>query len=112
MIVKLKKKLAEEYKDLTGGQNYVVIGIEADEFRVLNDHGRPYLYPPRIFEMTDPHEPSEWISETGEDGERYAYPPQLNSVGFFEDYFDSRADAVKTFWQVVNQQLAVAAEAA
>jgi hypothetical protein len=36
MIVKLKKKNAR-YRDLTFGQPYVVIGIEADDLRILND---------------------------------------------------------------------------
>ena len=44
MIVKLKKRIAS-YPDLTLGQPYVVIGIEADDLRILNDVGRPFLYP-------------------------------------------------------------------
>lgn len=36
-------------------------------------------------------------------------PPLLNEVGFFEDFFDGRRRAVATFWQVVNQRLALAA---
>ena len=42
MIVKLKKRNLR-YRDLTFGQPYVLIGIEADELRILNDAGRPYL---------------------------------------------------------------------
>ncbi len=56
MIVELQRKF-DEYKDLTPGQPYVVIGVEADDFRLLNDHGRPYLYPHRLFEVVDPREP-------------------------------------------------------
>jgi len=41
MIVKLKKK-DSRYPHLTLGQAYVVIGIEADELRILNDAGRPF----------------------------------------------------------------------
>ncbi len=67
MIVKLQRKF-DEYKDLTPDQPYVVIGIEADDFRLLNDHGRPYLYPHGLFEGVDPREPSDWIKEIGEDG--------------------------------------------
>lgn len=107
MIVKLKKN-EPEYPDLTFGQPYVVIGIEADDLRILNDRGRPYLYPPELFDVVDPHEPADWESEVGEDGERYAYPPSLNRVGFFEDFFDGQRQAVTTFWQVVNQRLALA----
>jgi hypothetical protein len=105
MIVKLKKKNAR-YRDLTFGQPYVVIGIEADELRLLNDAGRPFLYPPDLFSLVDHREPVDWVTEFGDDGERYSYPPPLNKSGFFEDFFDQKAKAVATFWRVVNQRLA------
>ena len=105
MIVKLKKKSAR-YRDLTFGQPYVVIGIEADELRLLNDAGRPFLYPPNLFSLVDSQEPVDWVTEFGDDGERYSYPPSLNESGFFEDFFDEKAKAVATFWRAVNQRLA------
>jgi|ERR1041384_1062442 hypothetical protein len=105
MIVKLKKKNAV-YRDLTPGQPYVVIGIEADDFRILNDAGRPFLYPPKIFSIVDKDEPKDWVTEFGDDRERYSYPPSLNKPGFFEDFFDQKRKAVVTFWRVVNQRLA------
>lgn len=52
MIVKLKKKNSG-YRDLTFGQSYVVIGVEADDLRILNDAGRPFLYPRNLFSMID-----------------------------------------------------------
>ena len=105
MIVKLRRKTTR-YADLTSGQCYAVIGIEADDFRLLNDRGQPYLYPSQLFDVVDASEPEDWLTEFGEDGERYAYPPPLNTCGFFEDFFDARKEAVATFWQVVNQRLA------
>jgi len=111
MIVKLNKK-NKDYPDLTPELHYVVIGIEADEFRILNDRGRPYLYPPKIFDLIDQRESRDWITEIGQDGEKYAYPPPFNSIGFFEDFFDGEEKAVTTFWRTVNQQLAVGVEAA
>jgi hypothetical protein len=105
MIVKLRRKNAR-YRDLTPGQPYVVIGIEADELRILNDAGRPYLYSPNLFRVLNHHEPTDWVSEFGEEGERYAYPMSLNKPGFFEDFFDGKPKAVATFWRVVNQRLA------
>jgi len=105
MIVKLKKRKSR-YRDLTLGQPYVVIGIEADHLRILNDAGRPFLYPPDLFSLIDPKEPGDWITELGDDGERYSYPPPLNKSGFFEDFFDQKTKAVATFWHVVNQRLA------
>lgn len=111
MIVKLRGR-HPRYRDLTPGQPYVVIGIEGDEFRLLNDAGRPYLYSPGLFRVLDPREPGDWVTEFGEEGERYSYPPPLNDAGFFEDFFDDKPKAVRTFWRVVNQRLATVAEVA
>jgi hypothetical protein len=99
------------YPDLTPHQNYVVIGIEADDLRILNDQGRPYLYPSRLFEVVSSYEPNDWVTELGDDGERYAYPAPLNGRGFFEDFFDDKKEAVAAFWQIVNQRLATASVA-
>jgi hypothetical protein len=104
MIVKLKKK-NPRYPDLTFGQTYAVIGIEAGHLRVLNDAGRPFLYPPSLFSLVDPRKPGDWMTEVGADGERYSYPAPLNKSGFFEDFFDEKAKAVTAFWRVVNQRL-------
>jgi hypothetical protein len=108
MIVQLRAPRAE-YPDLTAGEPYVVIGIEADDYRILNDQGRPYLYPASLFDVIDAREPRDWVSETGDDGERYAYPRPLNGTGFFEDFFDADRAAVRTFWRAVNERLAVSA---
>ena len=108
MIVKLKEK-NPEYPDLTPGQPYFIIGIEADDYRILNDSGKPYLYPAHLFEVIDPQEPSIWTTEYGEDGERYSYPPVLNEAGFFEDYFDGENEARSKFWHIINTRLSEAA---
>jgi hypothetical protein len=105
MIVKLKKP-DTRYRDLTSGQLYDVIGIEADELRIINNAGRPFLYPPDLFSLVDAREPLDWVTEFGDDGERYSYPPLLNRLGFFEDFFDQKAKAVETFWRVLNHRLA------
>ncbi len=105
MIVKLRRRSARR-PDLTLRQPYVVIGIEGDDYRILNDAGRPYLYPCGLFAVLDAREPGDWVSEIGEDGERYAYPAPLNDPGFFEDFFDDKSKAVRTFWRVVNERLA------
>jgi len=107
MIVKLNEK-NENYMDLSTEQLYVVIGIEADDYRIINNNGRPFLYPHEIFEVHDFHEPDDWIKDVGDDGERYAYPESLNSPGFFEDFFDGDEKTVSKFWKVLNQRLALA----
>jgi hypothetical protein len=108
MIVKLKERMSD-YPDLSPEEPYFVIGIEADDFRILNDCGKPYLYPSRLFEIVDSREPSIWISEYGDDGERYSYPPALHEPGFFEDYFDGKSEALSKFWHTINKGLSDAA---
>jgi len=46
MIVKLKEK-NPEYPDLSPNQPYFIIGIEADDYRLLNER---YSYPPVLKE--------------------------------------------------------------
>jgi len=108
---KLKKRNTR-YRNLTFGQLYLVIGIEADEFRILNDAGRPFLYPPTLFSVLDSRKPGDWVTEIGDDGERYSYPPPLNKPGFFEDFFDQKTKAVATFRRIVNRRLAASSEVA
>ncbi len=107
MIVELKQASAE-YPDLSPGQPYLVIGIEADDYRLLNDRGQPYLYPHVLFLLIDATEPADWACELGGDGERYAYPPGLNAAGFFEDFFEGDPGAVQIFWQAINGHLTAA----
>ncbi|MBB1126447.1 hypothetical protein [Thiospirillum jenense] len=94
---------------MSEGRQYFVLGIEADAYRILNDSGNPYLYEPALFDVIDNREANDWITEFGEEGERYAYPPLLNVSGFFEDYFDRKPEQISIFWSVVNQHLARAA---
>jgi hypothetical protein len=107
MIVELLQ-LDSNHPHLSTGQRYVVIGIEADYLRVLNDWGEPCLYPPELFSVVDAKEPELWISETGDEGERYAYPPEFFRPGFFEDLFDRKEEAMKIFWQTINRGLTAA----
>lgn len=50
MIVKLKKPKTR-YQDLTSRQLYDVIGIEADQLRIINNGGSPFLYPSYLFSL-------------------------------------------------------------
>jgi len=108
MIVKLKSN-NPSYADLSEDQPYFVIGIEADDYRILNDAGKQYLYPPELFDVLDSSEPKDWVTDIGDDGERYSYPKPLNENGFFEDFFDHKCEQISIFWHVVNQRLSDAA---
>jgi len=108
MIVRLKSSTSE-YPDLSADQPYFVIGIEADDYWLLNDAGDPYLYPHALFDVTDARQPPDWVTEFGEDGEQYSYPVPLNRIGFFEDFFDHKPEQRSLFWHVLNRTIAKAA---
>lgn len=90
------------------GQLYEVLGIEADYYRILTDpinpifSNEPVLYEPDIFNIIDPIEPSFWVSELGETGERYAYPINWFKRNFFEDYHNDVETVKKQFWKDVE----------
>jgi hypothetical protein len=81
------------FDDLTPGNTYRVIGIEVDDYRLVNDEGMPYLYPKNIFQVVDGHEPEDWQTVYGDGGERYSYPKELSEPGFFEDVMDGNHKA-------------------
>lgn len=94
----------EVANDLTVGGVYEVIGIEAGNYRILDDTGRPYLFEPEMFQVVDPSRPSHWVSEW-DDGVEYAYAPELNEPGFFEDYFDHKPSARRAFHRYLNRHM-------
>jgi hypothetical protein len=108
MIVCLKSP-NPQYPDLSATQAYFVIGIEAGDYRILNDSGKPYLYPADLFDVLDTRRPQDWVTEFGAEGEEYAYPRSLSQPGFFEDFFDHKPEQISTFWHVLNQTLSKAA---
>src|SRR4051794_20555949 len=75
-------------------REYMVLGIEAGDYRLLDDDVEPVLFDPACFEVIDPMEPAFWVSEFGEEGERYAYPPGWGVPGFFEGWHD-RVEVVR-----------------
>lgn len=104
MIVQFKSR-DPHYSELSEGQAYFVIGIEADDYRILNDSGKPYLYPSDQFVIVDARVPDDWVTDFGDDGERYSYPAKLNQAGFFEDFFEHKPEQISIFWHAVNQRL-------
>jgi hypothetical protein len=94
--VGFREEFAEQYRDLTPGNRYRVLGIEADQYRILSDEGRPYLYPPELFDIVDASRPADWVVTVSDD-QTYAYPVELGRPGFFEAYFDNDPAAIRAF---------------
>lgn len=105
MKVVLRNSVAPDGRNLwslTVGREYTVLGIECDDYRLMADTSEPLLFPPECFELVDPSEPDFWVSEVGDDGERYAYPPGWGVSGFFEAWHDR----MKLVRRVFAEQLA------
>ncbi len=103
MIVKfIKNRDPEdgyEIENLTTNKEYEVIGIEADYYRIIDEKNEPILFSPDCFEIVDNDKPPFWVTEIGEDGEEYSYPPKWNEIGFFEDFFDYVKNVKDQFWK-------------
>ncbi len=105
MIVKLIKKTGDDGRilSLTINREYEVLGIEADNYRILDDENNlpygndPVLFEPECFRIIDSTEPDFWICYFGEEEERYCYPIEWNKIGFFEDYHDGNELVRKIF---------------
>jgi len=106
MKIKLRKdysRITQHKHRLSPDKIYTVIGIEADNYRVIDDAEEPVLFSPKLFEVVDAQEPDDWVTEYGTEGERYSYPPQLASAGFFEDFFDGDQEVKQVFWNYVKK---------
>jgi hypothetical protein len=82
---------------LAVGNTYEVIGIEADDYRIVDDENEPIIFDRACFDVVDSSEPAFWVSMI-DDGVQYAYPPEWMRAGFFEDYFDYDEDVRREFW--------------
>ncbi|MBX9653482.1 hypothetical protein K2Y11_07655 [bacterium] len=87
---------------VTRGKEYIVVGIEGDFYRVLNDYNEPSLVEKEYVDVLDPEVPKDWISIEDEDGEIYADPPGLGGPGFYEDYFDDKEYAIDRFQAYID----------
>jgi hypothetical protein len=96
--------------EFTPGAAYEVIGIEAGDFRVIDDSGAPILAPPSLFEVADPARPAQWKS-WHQDGAEYAYAPELARPGFFEDFHEREPSAVREFHRYINRHLRLSSAA-
>jgi hypothetical protein len=88
------------HPSLTIGKTYTVVGISDTWLRLIDDYGEPVLFEPDVFDVIDDSIPDTWIFEYfTEDGETYfhADPSGLHERGFYEDYFDGHAYAIKRF---------------
>lgn len=92
-----------EFWSLTPGKEYVVIGLDHESYRILDDKGEPILFPKEGFEVADDTIPQNWIWDRVNEDEYYAGPKELETTGFYEDYFDGKREAVELFTEFLRK---------
>lgn len=89
--------------DLSVGCEYEVLGIEANDYRLVPENFKkygklgPFLNDFDCFKVIESTEPPFWECDT-DDGVRYCYQQQWNRPGFFEDYHDGNKAVQTQFW--------------
>ena len=105
MKVQLKNRITRDNRiisTLSENKLYIVIGIEADDYRILDDNNEPVIFDNTCFEVIDAAEPGFWEYKFGTTGERYCYPKEFAQPGFFEDYFDGISNVRAFFWNTYH----------
>ncbi|MBV2124671.1 MAG: hypothetical protein KUF75_05945 [Candidatus Thiodiazotropha sp. (ex Ctena orbiculata)] len=82
---------------LTPDKIYLVIGIDDESYRIVDDCLEPTLYRKELFDVLESNYPESWLKTEYEDGEYYIEPPELSAIGFYEDYFDGVESAVLAY---------------
>jgi hypothetical protein len=94
---------SNEFWSLTPGREYVVIGVDHESYRVVDDKGDPILFPREGFRVVDDTIPQDWIWDRPSDDEYYGGPEGLQTPGFYEDYFDGKREAIEQFTQYLQR---------
>ena len=94
MVVRLRSDMEPRRipASLSLDREYLVLGIEADDYRLLNDEEDPVLFAAELFDTVDANRPTCWETTFGNDGEEYAYPRSWPTF-LWEDYHDRDPDA-------------------
>jgi hypothetical protein len=77
---------------LRAGEEYYVLEVSRDSYRIVDHGGEPILYQKELFEVTDTGLPSGWHFREYEDGEYFVDPASVGGPGFYEDWFGSDGD--------------------
>src|SRR5947209_3590867 len=88
---------------LTPGRKYVVIGVDHESYRIVDNKGEPILFPKKGFRILEDAIPEGWVWNRYGDDEYYADPPELAKPGFYEDFFDGKPEAVEQFREYLRK---------
>ncbi len=84
----------QEHRGLSSDGEFYVLGVDEENYRLINRNGEPILYPKDLFEVLDASIPSGWHFHDYEDGEYHLQPARTAEPGFYEDWHGSDGDRV------------------
>lgn len=94
------------HSSLVQGHEYEVIGIDDTCFRIVDESNEPALHPKSFFLDTEISPPNNWVNRHFEDGEYEVLPLEFAALGFFEDYADGQANALRIFRDYIQKNIA------
>jgi hypothetical protein len=100
MRVKARPDFKERTRDdsshetISPDEIYLVIAVDRDFYRVIDDAGQPVMFPKELFEVIDKRIPSGWAFDEHVGGSYYLEPIPCSVPGFYEDYYGSDGDQV------------------
>ena len=100
MRVRVRKDSRREFgmddwhSGISTSEEYFVIEVDEDYFRIIDDLGEPILYPKDVFEVVDPPLPPAWQFLEYPDGEYHLGPTKTLVRGLYEDFFGSEGNRV------------------
>lgn len=80
------------HQGITPSELYYVIGVDEEDYRVIDDQGEPILYPKALFDVLDATLPPGWQFREYADGEYHLEPISTGRSGFYDDFFCSDGD--------------------
>jgi hypothetical protein len=75
-------------------EEYFVIEVNEQMFRIIDDRGEPILYPKELFEVVDPSLPPGLQFVEYPDGEYFLEPTKTGGPGLYENFFGSDGNRV------------------
>ena len=105
MVVEFVKSIGEKTSEFVVGRKYLLVGIDDDNYRVMTDGLKPFVYPRTCFAPPNLTPPAGWLRITYEGGEYESYDPDSGGKAVVMGMFDGDPDATAQFANYVAKKV-------